>query len=561
MNDNKIIEFSTAQKNYLRLANKKAEQGDAVASLGFLLSALKNEYSVSILSSIANTYSDMGLVSLSNLYWFKYLSICDENSKSIAYEQLAINFFYMDNLFASSYYFHLKLSKDGYVSKDSIDEEILEFLQQSFDKKNAYHLAYPYAKADWSITEKMAKQALASGDYASAEKIYSKIPKECMNEDVSGEYAICLFLNKKDKQMIEVCKNSLQLNGENVTAYCNLSSLYHSKKYKEKSKYYYNKALEVYKNTLNQAYKLATCAMEQSDHKTANDCLKKITEDRTYDITMNYFYGISQVNVGDYEGAYNTFNEIYRIYPQDKIVEFYVNYASELEKTGNDHLNILPLTYQKNLPISIVKKYKKKISELFADPKKALSQIKKVPVQKILEWGLIQEDVEYSKNVVFILINSDTLWAENLLKNSLMDIDVNGETKRTIISMLVLKGCKEKLDIIANDFLVSFKPKKIVCENKIDGDLFVASYAITLSKMAFWNIDCFDKLAFATNKIYKKLSTKIYFEEVLTDDMCALIVCVANVDKLKDVEYVCKIFNANYKTVKKYLGMIKGEKQ
>ena len=110
MNDNKIIEFSTAQKNYLRLANKKAEQGDAVASLGFLLSALKNEYSVSILSSIANTYSDMGLVSLSNLYWFKYLSICDENSKSIAYEQLAINFFYMDNLFASSYYFHLKLS-------------------------------------------------------------------------------------------------------------------------------------------------------------------------------------------------------------------------------------------------------------------------------------------------------------------------------------------------------------------------------------------------------------------------------------------------------------------
>ena len=75
MNDNKIIEFSTAQKNYLRLANKKAEQGDAVASLGFLLSALKNEYSVSILSSIANTYSDMGLVSLSNLYWFKYLSI------------------------------------------------------------------------------------------------------------------------------------------------------------------------------------------------------------------------------------------------------------------------------------------------------------------------------------------------------------------------------------------------------------------------------------------------------------------------------------------------------
>ena len=73
-----------------------------------------------------------------------------------------------------------------------------------------------------------------------------------------------------------------------------------------------------------------------------------------------------------------------------------------------------------------------------------------------------------------------------------MNIDVAPSVKRAIITMLILKGYRQKFNVIANDFFVTVKPRKLVCENKLDGDLFVAAYATCLSRMAFWNIEGFD---------------------------------------------------------------------
>lgn len=556
----KILQFNKEIDRYLDLADKKAEQGDLTASLGFLFCALKNEYSHKVLARIADVYGDMGIISLSNAYWFKFLSVCPEDKQTIAHEQLAINYFYLDNFFASSYYFHLKLSKDGFISKEGLDEEVLNFFNDTFDKKSAYHVAYPFDRADWSFRTKMAKHALASGDYARAEKIYSSIPKECMSEEVSGEFAVTLFLNKKDKQMIEACKDSLQRNGENVTAYCNLASLYHAKGDKEKSAYYYAQAIRLNKGDLDDAYKLASCAMEQGDHQNANACLQKILIDRTFDVSMNYFYAVSQANLGNYSASAQTFCEIYRIYPEDLVVKFYAQYLTKVAETGNDYKNLFPLSYAKELPKEIVKNYKRKITELYQDPKKALSQIKKKEIQEILEWGLVQDNPEYAKHVVFILTNSDIQWAEKTLLNSLMNVDVLGEVKRAIITMLVLGGKKEKFPVIANDFLVMVKPRKVVFENKIDGDVFMAAYAICLSRITYWNIDAFDKIAFSMNKIYKKLGDTVFFSGVTAEELAAIAVCISKIERLENPDFVCTFFDARPQVVKEQLDLLKGDK-
>jgi tetratricopeptide (TPR) repeat protein len=219
----KVISFTNASKNYCVLSDRKKEQGDYESAISLLFSALKCEQTAHLYSKIAECYSDMGLMSLSNEYWFKYLSVCEESKQTTAFERLAINYFYMDNFFVASYYFQLKLSKDGYISKEGLDEEVLNFFNQSINKRSAYHIAYPFDRADWSFNEKLAREALSSGNYAGAERLYSDIPLECMNEETCGELAISLFLNKKDKKMIEVCNHSLLAHGENVTAYCNLA--------------------------------------------------------------------------------------------------------------------------------------------------------------------------------------------------------------------------------------------------------------------------------------------------------------------------------------------------
>ena len=559
----KILNFSKTADRYIQLSTKKAEQGDLTASLGFLFSALKicQEDKYKVMERIADTYGEMGLLSLANAYWFKYLSVCPDDKKALAYEQLAINYFYTDNFFASSYYFHLKLSTDGFISKENLDEEVLEFFNQSIEKKNAYHVAYPYDRADWSFRTKMAKHALAGGDFVQAEKIYSKIPQECMSEEVSGEYAVTLFLNKKDKQMIEVCNNSLLKNGENVTAYCNLASLYHAKKDFEKSAYYYAQALRLNKGDIEDAYKLTTCAMEQGDHLTTNVCLQKILAERTYDVSMYYFYAVSQANLGNYNDSARSFCEILRIYPQDVVVSFYAGYLTRLAETGDDYKNILPLSYAKELPKEIVKNYKRKIRELYSDPKKISSQLKKAENRAILEWGIVQDNAEYAKNVVFILINSDSPWAEKLLLDSLMNVDVSGEIKRAIISMLVLTGYKEKIPVIANDFYCAVKPRKIVFENKLNGDIFMVAYATCLSRMAFWNIDAFDKVAFSMNKIYKKLGDSVLLTGITAEELGAICICISKIERLDNPDYVCSFFDARPQIVKDHLEIFKGDKK
>jgi hypothetical protein len=558
--EQKVLPFVRNADKYVELAQKKLEEGDTVGGLSLLFSALECENSYKTISLIAQVYSDLGMFNVSNGYWFKYLNVAPENKLPVAYEQMAINFFYLDNFFASSYYFHQKLSKDGYISKEGLDEEVLNFFYETFDKRSAYHIAYPFDRADWSFAEKMAKNALSSGDYQTAEKLYSKIPEECRSEEISGEYSVSLFLNQKDKQMIEECNRSLLAHGENLTAYCNLSSLYHTKKDKEKSAYYYEQALKLYDNTVEKAYKIATCAMEQQDHLTANGALKLILEERSCDTTMNYFYGLSQINCQDYEGGAKTFCELYRINPHDIVIKFYAQYFSQLAKDENDYKNLLPLQYVKELPAPIVKTYKKKISELYADPKKALTQTKREDVKEILEWALVQDNLEYAKNTVFILCNALSPWAEKLMLDSLMTVEVCGEVKRAIITMLVLSGYKEKFPVIANDFLSVVKPRKLTFEGKIDGDIFVAAYAICTSRMAFWNVDGYDKLAFSINKLYKKLGNAVYLSDVTAEELGAVAICISKLEHFTNVEYVCKFFDVRIEVVKEYLDMLKGEK-
>ena len=158
-----VLQFKKDYNTYLKLALERAEKGDLAGALGFLFSAkaISNDYQ--ILAKIADVYAEMGVLELSNKYWFYYLDKAPKEKQSVAIEELAINFFYMEDYVASSYYFHLKLTTDGFVNRDKLDPEIIEFFSGEEHRKNSYYVAYPYDKADYSYTAKRGKRALASG--------------------------------------------------------------------------------------------------------------------------------------------------------------------------------------------------------------------------------------------------------------------------------------------------------------------------------------------------------------------------------------------------------------
>ena len=110
MEEPKIIQFSSDESRYRKIAEAYAEKGDFSKALGFLLTAKSLSPSLEIITDIADCYADMGLMELSNKYWFLYLDKAPKEKVSLAYEELAINFFLYGQLFGVGLLFSFKIN-------------------------------------------------------------------------------------------------------------------------------------------------------------------------------------------------------------------------------------------------------------------------------------------------------------------------------------------------------------------------------------------------------------------------------------------------------------------
>ena len=376
--DNKVILFDKNVNRYRRFADECAERDDFFGTLRFLTSA-KNiaPDNLDVITDFADAYADMGLLEISNRYWFKYLDKAPKDRVAVAYEELAINFFYMDNFWASSYYFHQKLATDGFISKEGLSQEIIDFFSGEEHKKGSYKIVYPFDRADYSYEVKKAKHLIAVGAFDESAKILSSIPKECLDEETFGDLAVCLFMCDDLNQSEEVSRLCLTMHGENVTAFCNLSTVYDMREDFDNSDYYYQKALSCRTGDKGEAYKIATCAIEREDHLTVCECLKTILKERPYELNMRFFYGLCLANLKNYRAAVEQLKIAHSLDPDDFSVEYYLNYVTKMSESGADEENLTPFKYVKDVPEEIAKKWKKKIRALIKTPEKISSALKK----------------------------------------------------------------------------------------------------------------------------------------------------------------------------------------
>ncbi len=538
----KIIQFDNSTERYRKVAEKFAEKEQFDKTLALLLSAKDKETNLNVISDIADAYADMGLLEESNRYWFKYLDRAPADKLSVAYEELAINYFYLDDFWTSSYYFHKKIDTDGYISKEGIDPEILDFFSGEEQKKALYHIAWPPERSDYSGKIKMAKHAIVAGDFNGSIKILSKIPQECLDEDTMGDLAICYYMSDLFDEGANVCRNSLARHGDNVTAYCNLSTIYAMKEDDEKSVYYYNKALNCRKGERTEAYKIATCAIEREDHVVVKECLNEILKERPYDTSMRFFSSIASVNLGDYSTAYELMLGVHRLTPEDHIIKYYIKLIKSFcdGQTGNDKL--LPLKYVKELPEKIEKKRVRKIKELVKDTEKISLALKKTEIKEIIEWGLSCKKSETLRESAYILSLVFTPYSKKIMLATLLDSEAPAELKRVLVYAMAVNGYKEKFGVVAGKIFLKVKPKKLSFEKDVDAGAFVRAYALALSRAVFWDVEKLDKLAVGAEKVYKKLKGVVTESDVTGDEMSALMVYASGFDRFEKYDVIANLF-------------------
>lgn len=556
----KVILLDKNVKPYRKIADSFAENENFLRALEFLLSAKNISFNLDVIVDIADLYADMGLLELSNKYWYIYLDKAPKDKVSVAYEELAINYFYMDNYLASSFYFHQKLSVDGFINKEGLGQEILDFFSGEELKRSAYRVVYPFDKADFSFDKKRAKRAISVGAFSEAVKILKDIPEECRDEETSGDLAVSLFMSDELDEAEKVCRYSLLAHGENVTAYCNLSTVFDMKEDLDNSEFYYRKALSVRKGDKGEVYKIATCSIEREDHITANECLKKIVEERPYELLMRFFLGLSFANLGDFFGAEEQLKYAYKLNPDDVVINEFLKIISAMNESGNDSENLLPFKYVKELPESKEKKWKKKIRDTAKNSEKMSSMVKKSEFKDMIVWGLFNNDSAVMRDSAFILSTVYSPYCKRVILDALLNLDGGEELKRLLVYILILKGEKEKFGLVAGSFYLKFKPKKLVCEKKPDGGIYLSSYALCVSRIIFNDVEDLDKLAYSCDRVYKSLSDKLSPDELTNEELGALILSEGKLKRLSDDNAVMRFFDVKKDKFYKLKQLLKGEK-
>ncbi len=556
----KVIQFEKNAEIYRKLADSRAEVGDFEGALRFLFSARNIEpNNLDVICDIADCYADMGLVDLSNKFWYLYLSNAPKERCSVAYEELAINYFYLDNYWASSYYFHKKLNVDGFISKEGLSQEIVDFFSGETQKHESYKIVYPPERADFTGEKNKAKRAIAMGAFDEADKLLSRIPDVCLDEDALGDMAICRFMNDNLDEAEKACRESLKLHGENVTAYCNLSTVYELKEDVEKSEYYYRKALSCRKGGKDEAYKIATCAIEREDHATVLYSVGEILKERPYEVTMRLFYGMAKANTGDFDGAESELKKAHAVSPEDKIVKYYLDYILEMISGKGDYLNITPFKYVKEIPESVQKTWMKKVKALVKQPEKIVSAIKKPEWMQILSLGMYSNDSEFMRDCVYLLSFSKSAFAKNLMLSALIDADGREELKRVILYLLITEGVKERFGVVIASFFMKVKPRRLLCEkDNQKGALFLSAYALCMSKCLILDLDDMDKIGKASDKVYKKLKNKVSDSEVSNEELAGLILSECKFDKFSEDNFVMRMFSITKNKLKTLKEMMDG---
>jgi len=538
----KVLLLDKSAKRCRKLASERVEREDFIGALGFLFSSKKEKETPEVLIGIADAYADMGLLELSNRYWYKYIFIAPEDKVSIAYEELAINYFYMDNLWASSYYFHKKLAVDGYITQEGIDKEVLDFFSGEDFKKHAYRVVYPYDKADFSFEIKNGKRAIALGGFSEAVKILAKIPEACRDEETSGDLAVAYFMSDDLDNAEKVCRSSITRHGDSVTAYCNLSTIYDMREDYDNSEYYYKKALECQTGAKAEAYKLATCAIERLDHEMVKSCLEKILSDRPYELNMRFFYGITLMNLGDYENAVKAFKLTYRTDPTDMVIKYYLDFAMSILIGEADSEKLLPLKYEKELPQKIAAKRCKKIKDLVKTPDKIPQAMKKREMRDLAVWGMYYGSDSVMRSSILLLTSAGESFFRKVAQTALLDPDLKEPLKRLLIYVLAVQGHKKKTAVVAGGYYAEFTPRKLLAEKSADGGLYLSAYALALSKMAFYDVDDFDRIAAACDEVYLAFKGKVTEAEVNNEEIAALIVYLSGFEKYSKIKEAVKIF-------------------
>ena len=558
---NEVLLLTDNLNLYLKKANERAAKEDYVSALAFCFSALSLSRTPEVYKTLAEIYSDMGLYELSNKYWYFYLDKTPEKQSGNAYEELGINFFYMGNTMLANYYFNKKVKVDGFISEDGIDKEILDYFAEEPAEK-AFRLVYPPELADYSDKLDSAKRSMACNDFAGAIQTLSEVPEGVKDYDkIADNLSLAYFLSGDIEKAIAINKRRVELDGNKLEIYCNLTSMYNALKNEDKRNYYFALARSEQPKGIDEEYRLAMACLENKDDEAGLRLLEKVIKERPFDLETEYLLALAKINSGKYEEAEKNLKNLLKIDPYDYLWKYYYKLVKDLMNGDEKAKTYLPVSYEMDVPHAVRAEWVEKVK------KSALNQFegkqgKRRPkgMMEIFDWGIRN----YSGNEVFanaciFSLGSDlNRSTEKYLKEKLIDDDVSLNAKMIMLYMLLMKGTAEKISLVESGVFVKIKPVKINFGEDEKGLEFQSAYALCTAKLVILGLHETGKIAKSAKRVTAML------RGIQTDanegEIAALIFDGCGFPFFKHLGEICSLFNVDEKRVAQIKNLMLGGK-
>lgn len=549
--ENSTLVFKKDIQRLNKLSKARSDREDFLGALCMSYSAFfQDEKNLDAIMDIADAYADLGLYEFSNDYWYYYLSLCPKDKEKIAYAELSVNYFYMDDVIIAGYYFQKKIACGGFFDEEGVDGEIIRALEDAVSPRRMFKISWPKGLADYSYELKKAKGLLAKGEFFAAEEELIKIPEDAkVYKEALSALSAVYIITERTEEGIQNAKRQIELFGESMDAYCDLSAIYRYDGNIEKSKYYYKRALEFQPESVDVSYKAASCALDNEDEKNAVRFMDYLLKERPYETRIRFFAAIAEMNLKNYGKAKEHLAYLRKLSPDNFLYSYYYGMAEEGE---NGKLKCVKrIKYRENVTLTDEKRMSGVIKSIATLPD---SEIKKAVKKKgffdIVKWAIEYSDSNVRKFAAFIATVCWNKKIEGYFSRLMLQTERTGELKCDLLYILFAFSPVSVFNIVDSDTYFKIKHRRFQWEK--DNVVFSLGYALAVSRLFYAGDNEIEKLANYINELYLRLKNpnEIFMTK---EEVAAVAVCGTSLKKFGKKEVIAKLFKVKKKRLEELI--------
>ncbi|MFA6309447.1 MAG: hypothetical protein WC677_06875 [Clostridia bacterium] len=430
----KIVPLKRDSEFYFKVGMKYANKKSTVNALKYFRKAVEIEpFNADYQFNLACILVELKQVEKANEILLGILMNIDPTLTE-CYFGIGCNYFDLSDLKKAKEYIekYIYFAPEGQFIEEAYD--ILYYLQIYYDMEAGKNRGKSVSRI-----EDECKSLMDACDYKKGCKKLEKLV-QIQPDSVwtRNNLSVAYFFTGETDKAISIAKSVLRLKPKDFTALCNLGLFYSLLKKDE----LYKKQIELISKleieNRNDLIKVIETFMQLKEQKLIIKMLSNYLK-KSKEPFLFHLLSLSLYNQKRFEEAQNSWEQLFKCYPQYKIfADFYIKLSSMANEAKIEYAE-LPLTFK--LPPQTESKYKNKIANALKLSTVSLRRVweRHESIKEMLIYYLFEGEKDLKISIVNALLSIGKIETRAILKNLMSDKDTDDEIKRIISKGLGIK--------------------------------------------------------------------------------------------------------------------------